>query len=256
MCTLTWSLEPGGFDLFFSRDEVRTRRPALPPTVAEHDGLSIAAPTDADAGGTWIAVNSAGLAVCLLNGYRAGDVGAHAPISRGLLVRELASAPTWTEVAHRLERVELRQYRSFALVAFEPGPAPHRATPHRATWNGTHLEVQALTDADRPLCSSSLDPIGSGASRRAQLLDLEREHGPLAAAQLEAFHRTHLPERGSLSVCMHREDAHTVSLTHVRVSPDSALLRYSAGAPCAASSFESVRLRRTALATSGGAGRA
>ena len=37
MCTVTWLASADGFDLFFNRDELATRRPALPPRVVERD---------------------------------------------------------------------------------------------------------------------------------------------------------------------------------------------------------------------------
>ena len=107
MCTLTWRLEPAGFDLFVNRDEQHSRRPALPPTVELENGLSIAAPTDADAGGTWIAVNSNGLAICLLNGQTSADHAAASPVSRGLLVRALASSGSCAEVVRRVRAARL-----------------------------------------------------------------------------------------------------------------------------------------------------
>lgn len=250
MCTLTWALGPDGFDLFFNRDEALTRQRALPPTVTERDGLSVAAPTDADAGGTWIAVNSRGLALCLLNGYSVTDGGRAAPVSRGLLVSSLASAPTCADAARRVRSLQLKQYRSFHLVAFEPGQAPLQVS-----WDGRSLGARSLRDTDRPLSSSSLDPAGASENRRDLLRGLERAGGRLEAADLEAFHRGHLPVAGAQSVCMHRDDAHTVSLTHVSVSPDSVLLHYCPEAPCGGAPFETVRMRRLTLSMSGGSGR-
>lgn len=250
MCTLTWRIEPDGFDLFFNRDEVHSRGTALPPTVELEDGVSIAAPTDADAGGTWIAVNSSGLAVSLLNGYQPVDRVAAAPISRGLLVRALASADSCAEVARRIRGTRLEQYRSFLLMALEPGQLPLLIS-----WDGAALGARGLTDADRPLVSAPPAPpgvVGAAANRRALFAQLEQERGPQSAAELEAFHRSHTPEAGSDSVCLHRDDARTVSLTHVRVSVDSARLSYFPGAPCDNASPETVRLRRATVA--GGAG--
>ena len=262
MCTLTWHLEPEGFDLFFNRDEMHTRRLALPPTVELEDGVSIVAPTDADAGGTWIAVNSGGLAVCLLNGHQAADRASAAAVSRGLLVRSLASAGSCAEVVRRVRAAELRQYRSFRLVAVEPAQQPLLMA-----WDGRELGSRSLSGADRPLVSAppvpaalamspmspgSAGSLGTSAQRRTQLELLQHERGTLTAADLDRFHRSHVPARGPHSVCMHRGDARTVSLTHVRVSSGSVRLRYSPGSPCEDAGSETVRLRR-ALAPASGA---
>ncbi len=43
--------------------------------------------------------------------------------------------------------------------------------------------------------------------------------------------RSHLPERGPFSICMHRSDAATVSYMEVAVSGQRATMRYKPG-PC------------------------
>ena len=69
-------------------------------------------------------------------------------------------------------------------------------------------------------------------SRRARY----REHmrtmqRPTLEAAL-AYHRSHYPERGPFSTCMHRDDARTVSFTWVRVDPAEVRMRYSPDSPC------------------------
>ena len=68
MCTVSWLYHPGGYQLFCNRDEKHHRLPALPPLSCVHRGMQYVAPVDGDAGGTWLAVNEAGLTLCLLNG--------------------------------------------------------------------------------------------------------------------------------------------------------------------------------------------
>src|SRR5262245_8061057 len=67
--TVSWTPTREGYALRFNRDERRTRGPGLPPGMMEGDGVRFLAPTDADAGGTWIGVNQFGLTVGLLNRY-------------------------------------------------------------------------------------------------------------------------------------------------------------------------------------------
>ena len=57
---------------------------------------------------------------------------------------------------------------------------------------------------------------------------------------LRRLHRSHAPDCGPYSVCMHRNDAVTVSYTEIMVSPKSAIMRYHAGSACEA-------LRKTGL---------
>jgi hypothetical protein len=56
--------------------------------------------------------------------------------------------------------------------------------------------------------------------------------GAPEAEALRELHRSHLPEKGDLSVCMHRADAKTVSLTEVSFLSEERMLRYSLGSPC------------------------
>src|SRR3712207_9571694 len=56
-----------GFRVAFSRDELRVRLAGLPPGVGVFGARRAVHPTDAAAGGTWIAVNDAGLVLFLLN---------------------------------------------------------------------------------------------------------------------------------------------------------------------------------------------
>ena len=69
MCTVTWILDGDSYSLYFNRDELRTRQPALPPQRHQERGVRFLSPTDGDAGGTWIAVNEYGLSLGLLNDY-------------------------------------------------------------------------------------------------------------------------------------------------------------------------------------------
>ena len=68
MCTLTWWRgESGELEIFFNRDERKTRPVADPPSRFESDGVSFLSPRDPKGGGTWMTVNEYGIVVCLLN---------------------------------------------------------------------------------------------------------------------------------------------------------------------------------------------
>jgi hypothetical protein len=51
-------------------------------------------------------------------------------------------------------------------------------------------------------------------------------------AWLRQLHRSHQPEQGAFSVCMHRQDAQTVSYTEILATRRVAQMRYAAGPPC------------------------
>jgi len=242
VCTLTWARTPTGYELFFNRDELKTRRPALPPCERETGGVRWLAAIDADAGGTWLGVNQYGLSIGLLNGWRGRDLARADAVSRGLLVTSLLDAAGTDEVERRLRARALDVFRSFALIALEPS-----RDLLRATWDGERLELERLADGRQPISSSSRDPEGAERNRRAVWSRLAGAGRLPGSAELAAFHASHEPEPGAWSPCMHREDAETVSFTRISVDGDGIALAYRAGATCGGAPFETRHLARTAV---------
>jgi len=240
VCTLTWLRSGEGYELFFNRDETRTRLPALPPRVQRRDGVEFLCPLDADAGGTWLGVNAYGLTVGLLNG-RADAPAPAAPRSRGLLVLDLLDAARSADVERRLQAADLSRTRAFRLIALEPG-----AELLDAAWDGRALRLARRGDAQQPVCSSSLDPEGADRSRGAAWAEVLARGAPDARVH-EDFHRGHVPARGALSTCMHRPDAVTVSLTRTRVGPRRVELGYRPGSPCEDAASDWLAIERRSL---------
>ena len=227
MCTVTWLQSACGWELFANRDEMRTRLPAHPPRVVVRDGVRILAPVDADAAGTWIGVNEHGLGLCLLNGPpRANAEGPEGFTSRGLLVLDLLGAEALDEVERRVRATDLDPYRGFTLLGLALG-----APPTLQVWDGRSLVRHV--DPVQPLVSSSRN---TEEARRHRERAWRRIHAADAAPtpdSLLAFHRSHEPEPGPWSVCMHREDARTVSASRVQVGADGrAEFHYAPGPPC------------------------
>ncbi len=247
MCTVSWLFSPDGFDLLSNRDESHQRSPALPPRRWERAGVAFLAPVDGDAGGSWVTVNEHGLALCLLNLYGieppprpAGS----AVASRGELVVGLAVEPAVEAVAARLEGQELGRFRPFTLLALAP---PAAALAWR--WDGRRLvRLTAGSGLEMPLVSSGYDVAAARRARQALLAEMEAESGGLSGELLYEFHRSHRPERGPASPCMHRHDAETVSLSWVRVRRDEVSLAYAAGSPCVTPLGPALRLARTGVA--------
>ena len=69
MCTLTYLLNDFGDELFFNRDEQRSRLPTIPPKFNQTRNAIY--PVDPQGEGTWLAVNQQGLTLALLNYYQA-----------------------------------------------------------------------------------------------------------------------------------------------------------------------------------------
>ncbi|WP_434361713.1 NRDE family protein [Parasalinivibrio latis] len=223
MCTASWIIRPDGYSLFFNRDERRTRSEALLPEVTRQSGMRIVMPKDPDGGGTWIAMNDAGVSVCLLNYYQ-GKIPYGTLVSRGQLVVSLADCRNVEEVNSRLTNLPLHKMAPFTLLLFTPDISKQRR-PHAWQWDGLQLTPRVVT---APVISSAVCLEEVVHSRT----DLYCQMSPKTEEGALAFHRSHKPGKGFLSVCMHREDASSVSLTHVSVSGDEMEMDYYPGSPC------------------------
>jgi hypothetical protein len=244
MCTLAIvETGSGGYLLGHNRDERIDRGRAALPTVDRSGHRPFLAPTDADAGGTWIAANRSGLTVCVLNALdRHPERLPKHPTSRGAVARELADCAGLVEVRARLAalRRRLDEVRAFHLVAVEIVRRGHPPRADRHRWDGRDLRVERLVLP--ALCVSALlDQEGAererGRSWRRALDGRDR----LGADELAVWLADHSPEPGMLSTCVHRPDARTVSRTVVRVEPgDGVEMRYLDGPPCDPTSVESI----------------
>ncbi len=231
MCTLTWlfNAETEGYSLFFNRDELKTRKRALPPQPMQTDcGVNYLAPTDTDAGGTWLAVNQFGLTICLLNNYVAKEPKTDNLKSRGEIVRALAGCETTAAAEQILTSMDLSNYRGFDVVIIQ-----HIAI--QLSWDS---EVLSRLIPEIPVTSSSYHSESVCHTRRDYFESLENKDD---INVLQQFHSCHInddlspmngkPEYAD-SVCMHREYAKTVSQCLVQVSLDQVSIAYSDGAPC------------------------
>jgi hypothetical protein len=252
MCTATWiRLGPdsdpnAGYEFRFNRDELRVRGEADGPSRHERrkpDGGPVAflAPRDTDSGGTWIAVNDRGVSLGLLNGYRRADLVPRDYRSRGLLVADLATCVTTTEIEAALERDDLARYRSFRLLVVAPEPPVFLAE-----WDGVRLAIDRDAEGRIPFVSSSFEEGDVGRARRAAFDHLVGDPRNATPATLDAFHRSHENGPSAFSVCMHRPEACTRSFTCVRVSPEDVSLAYTAGPPHERTDVVELRLPRRA----------
>lgn len=225
MCTISWSEQPSGLHVLFNRDESKQRSRAEPPQVCTHGAeTSVIYPKDPDGGGTWFAVNERGMAVGLLNFYQ-GRLPKGRLTSRGNIVKEAAALASVDEVRDYIRHLPLEKYAPFSLLCFD----------HQADWKQVPLlrwtgrELQELTQTS-PLISSAFK------FEEVQAIRLETYRRLIgdtntSEAHFLAFHCSHEPEKSAYSVCMHRDDASTVSLSQVIVG-ERIRYRYWDGAPC------------------------
>lgn len=227
MCTASWLPTGAGYVLCFNRDESRSRLPGRPPSHHTTNGLRVIAPTDGNHGGSWIGVNDAGLAVALANRYQVPSPPAPKErISRGLLVMELLGKRSLAELAGGLSAGRPESFEPFTLVALE-----RDAPAHLWSWDGATLRDWCVGEPGLLIASSAANQDAAAAARRETFASA-RADGPLDAGMLARLHASHRPARGPLSICMHREEASTVSFTIVTVEPRRATLAHANGPPC------------------------
>ncbi|MBE1275557.1 NRDE family protein [Enterovibrio baiacu] len=226
MCTVSWLLHDKGYEVFFNRDEQKGRAIAQPPQHFTQNDVQFAMPVDPDGGGTWIAMNNQGLSLCLLNFYQ-GDIPDLPLISRGLLVKRLAPSACVADVVAVLNDLHLGSYAPFTLLVFAPDLSANQGHVIAFQWDG-HVLTQR--PSKEPMISSSVAYEEVMLARQEAYQSIMTE--PRTVEKAWAFHRSHVPEAGYKSVCMHREDANTVSFTHVKVNEDEMQMAYVDGAPC------------------------
>jgi hypothetical protein len=230
MCTLTLVPGRGGPRLAFNRDEQRSRPAGLPPRLARHGGRLAALPLDPAGGGTWLAVNDAGLALALLNVNPRPPAGGGWPArpraGRGSIIPGLLDCATLEEAVRRAAALAPADYAPFRLVLAQ-GEA---VADLRSDGASARLSGPARLPAPVLFTSSGLGDHLVEGPRRALFEGHFRPAGDWRRQQ-GAFHRHSWPERPHLSVCMRRADACTVSHSVVEVGPQGATFAYQAGAP-------------------------
>lgn len=117
MCTVVVRIAPSeDFPLILAanRDE-RTDRPWDPPDAWWPEQKDVIGGRDRSAGGTWMAINAAGVVACVLN--RPGSLGpAPGKQSRGLLPRIALTKPKAAAAAEAIALLDAGNFRPFNLV--------------------------------------------------------------------------------------------------------------------------------------------
>jgi len=241
MCTVSWLSDADGYQLFFNRDERRSRQPGRRPQMHVRHGVECVYPLDPEGGGTWVGVNAHGLAFALLNYYPAGAPERRTGRqSRGQIILGILHLKQTDDAFARIEAADLGVYPPFMLVGVQPGDQLRGLF-----WDGRDL-VRRTIDRPPALSTSSYRTEEVVASRMAVYESvLEAAGEGLSPVVLSAFHRSHLPERGPYSVCMHREDAQTVSHAHIQVTAEDVRLSYCDGPPCENPLQAAVTISRT-----------
>ena len=226
MCTISFVPNLRGFYLAMNRDEKFTRSTALPPAIVDLADRRAIFPCEPQ-GGTWIAANDAGVCLALINWHRIERQPVRSIASRGQVVKALAAKSSDKEIAAGLAALPLRRLLPFRLIAIIP--SEKKVIEWR--WDRDHLSTHKHAWVRRHWFSSGLDEPKAERERGRICKAAQRQKSEGHLDWLRRLHRSHSPERGPFSICMHRPDAATVSYTEVAVSKRRATMRYKSG-PC------------------------
>lgn len=214
MCTMTWWRDSDGYHVLFNRDELKTRSEAIPPTNQSTSiGTRFIAPTDPDAGGTWLITNHHGVTVALLNLWHKNPKSNLKPHSRGQLVLTLADLTSATDLSNQLDSLE--NLRPFTIVAID------RTSCHAFNWDG---EMLSPFSPEPPLTSSSYRFTDVSESRYQTYQELE-DH---SATSLWSYHRgltDKSPSAYTIRMC--RDNAQTWSTSKISVTEQVSLWEYT-----------------------------
>ncbi len=253
MCTVSWLYDLAGYQIFFNRDEQRSRQNALPPQIfissknsaqnSSQHKQSYIMPVDPQGNGTWMGATTEGICVCLLNFYQ-GALPQGPLISRGILVKTLLELISFKKIEQHLNKIDCTHYSPFTLLIFNPLDKH----PLGFCWDGkTTLTTIQVTS---PFTSSGVDfPTVSNHRQQSYAKLLGDNGNKVDESLLLQFHKSHLPQKSMNSVCMHRNDAKTVSLSQIKVNEGQIDYRYWDGAPCETKSIYEQTLDRAKIAT-------
>ena len=212
------------FRLAFNRDEQRTRALGTPPATVFVGNRRAIHPSDPEGGGTWIAVNDAGIAVAILNRNEHGvPDGRSAGLSRGLIIPRLLSSESLQEIAQNTEKLARTVARGFRLIATDGRHVLE-------VIGGNQRSETTLEPFMRPFIRAS-SGLGDELVRtpRTELFEGTVVRAPrdaLVEAQ-DAFHTHAWPDRRHLSVRMDRAEARSVSQTFINVTQHEIVMHYA-----------------------------
>lgn len=220
-----------------NRDEQRTRVKGIFSEPRLQGRVRVAGPSE-PSGGMWAGTNSFGVTYALLNWYARPFAEIQEPISRGVLVESVAWLGIPSEVQALIERQDLKRYRPFRLL----GVFGAEKTLWEWRSDGTLFEVLKHSWERRHWASSGYDEAGAQQARKEVFITLSHSSELTGKEWLRSFHRNHLPEKGAMSVCMHRSEAATVSFTEFEIDRQLATVTYFNGPPCEVEQGGSVQI--------------
>jgi hypothetical protein len=179
-------------------------------------------------GGTWIGTNQAGLTLALINWYAKPELKNVKLVSRGEIIPSLLALPHVQQIKDGFSELPLKRINPFRLMTI----FPLARMLQEWRWDGGSLEVVNFRWKRRHWFSSGYDEPVAERIRSQTIRRAARQASVGSLPWMRRLHRSHHPERGPFSICMHRTDAQTVSYTEIVMHRSQTVMTHWAGAPC------------------------
>ncbi|WP_276500372.1 NRDE family protein [Terrimonas pollutisoli] len=220
MCTVTYIPCREKYFITSNRDEKYSRSTAIAPVVYEVNQRKLIFPKDADAGGSWIALDENGNTAVLLN----GAFEKHEPTppyrqSRGQVFLAIVTAQK--PVLH-FQVVDLSGIEPFTIIILD------RHHLHECRWDGADKYSKQLKK-HQPYIWSSVTLYDSDTieKREKWFVDFLKLHGEPTQKDILEFHRFAGDGDPDNDLLMERDGMFsTVSITNILLTSDRASMKY------------------------------
>jgi hypothetical protein len=227
MCTISFIPNSKGFYLGMNRDESLRRSVALPPETHRIGNRCSIYPSE-PSGGTWIGFNDLGLSLALINWHAVPTRQENRVASRGVVVKTLLAADNIDQFDSALDALPLHQMPPFRVIAI----ALRDRSVAEFRWNQDQLLTVKRHWTAQHWFSSGFDE-SIVQAKRAEICENEwKKSGAGSLQWLHALHQSHLPAPSAFSICMHSENAATVSYTEIVLETGLGVMRYHQGPLC------------------------
>jgi hypothetical protein len=210
-----------------NRDEKRTRPKGLAPVQRNVDGRLVVYPSE-PGGGTWVALNDHGASLALINWYSVKAKPRGNIVSRGEIIPAISNASNSAITDAGLTLLPLHHINPFRLIGVFPGSWEITEW----CWDLKQLLRKSHPWRPRQWISSGFDEPTAQQVRGTTFKHAQTQETAGTIDWLRRLHRSHSPEKGPFSTCMHRDDAATVSYTELDVSGANLSMRHVSGPPC------------------------
>jgi uncharacterized protein with NRDE domain len=226
MCTLT--ILPYNNKIFvgFNRDELRTRKTAIPPSFYVYNNIKMIYPKDANFGGTWIGANELGFLFFLLN-YNQKNLYKNYFFnkayknkkSRGLIIPELLKLESEEQIHEYIQNFDYWNYSPFRLIFFNVNNLKVLQFIYSGRGKKTRCYSIPFFQASSGLGDQKIYPL------RKKLFNTLLQNQPSIKKQIR-FHHYRNKKNPLENIFVNRKLARTVSQTFILIENQQIMVHY------------------------------